>query len=243
MRISSIFSSSSGASDKSNNKPLPTYPALNSRDPSPARLLEQKSTLHTFIPQSSSDTWPLQDAPSPNGTPNFGPVQLSPVSHQDIILPPPRIQPRSNSPSRSRPGSGAGSSVGSRPASPIRLEGLLRPSTPNGADGKPPKRRSWLQGKPRGDSQSDGANSHRPGAWLIGQQFKTPYDVSYLASYQKAGTFLQANQNREYCLCLLFRFPTYGTKMETLLFICFPATLVRGHHSGSTPLLSLLPKP
>lgn len=185
-RRSSLFSFSSKAPKvQLPPSPSPSRQSHSPRNQSPvgqklsnSHLRHASSTQHLNLANPSSRSPFLIP---PDGSGSIGPADST------LLLPPPlsELTPlRTSSPPGSRPGSRAGSRPGSRPASPARafapVDSPLRPLTPS-TEAKQSKRRSWLPGFNRNESQE---NIEQPRAWICGAQENIPYDVSPLISAQ-----------------------------------------------------------
>lgn len=121
-----------------------------------------------------------------------------PENSEDFFSPPPLLKPLPTLPDSanasrpvsrdSRPGSRAPSrptsQPPSRPASPTKF----RPLTPTSETTKVSKRRSWLPGKSRPESQDGSDGFQMPQAWLVTPREKLQYDPSSLASFVKVGS-------------------------------------------------------
>ena len=188
-RLSAFFSLSRNSSSYDlNEKQYSPSPSLRplpvSRDPSPGRLqhlsnprLRSSSSAQNFSRPSSQQSpfLPISLGPAFNGL----------LGDDDVLLPPPRIAQADPTAPGSPTGSRPGSSAGSRPASPSLGADLLQPATPPTSESKLHKRRSWMLGKSRSESQVSLDGSHTFGAWVIGAQGEIPYDVKQLVTASK----------------------------------------------------------
>jgi len=105
------------------------------------------------------------------------------------LLKPLSILPDSSNTSRptskdSRPESWAPSRPPSQPSSRPTSRAKIRPLTPSTSEAqKISKKRSWLSGKSRPESQDGRDGFQMPQAWLVTAQEKLPYDAAPLAHF------------------------------------------------------------
>lgn len=83
----------------------------------------------------------------------------------------------------SRPESGISSRPSSQPSSRPASPSKFRPLTPTTESQKNSKRRSWLPGKSRPESQDEGDGLQIPQAWLVTPQDKLLYECTALANF------------------------------------------------------------